>query len=136
MWENIKHYLQNEQIFIIFLIIIASFGSFTLGRYSVLSNSSKPEPSIIITHGAFSPIHNLNSITSGTVLSTLQAEGVNNKPDLSNASGQYVASKSGKRYHHLSCPGAKQIKEDNKIFFSSTQAAEAAGYTRAANCSR
>lgn len=48
--------------------------------------------------------------------------------------GQYVASKSGSKYHLPWCPGAKQIKESNKIYFDSKEAAEKAGYTPAANC--
>lgn len=52
------------------------------------------------------------------------------------AVGSVVASKSGSKYHYPSCPGAKQIKEANKITFQSAQAAEAAGYTLAANCKR
>ena len=43
------------------------------------------------------------------------------------------ASKS-KLYHYTYCGGAKQIKESNKIYFSSAAAAEVAGYTLAANC--
>lgn len=45
-----------------------------------------------------------------------------------------VASKTGSKYHYPSCPGAKQIKEANKITFPTPQAAEAAGYSLAANC--
>lgn len=50
------------------------------------------------------------------------------------SSGGVIASKSGSKYHYPSCPGAKQIKEANKISFPSAQAAEAAGYTLASNC--
>lgn len=47
-----------------------------------------------------------------------------------------VASKSSssKKYHHAWCPGAKQIKESNRVWFPSAQAAQAAGYTLAGNC--
>lgn len=48
--------------------------------------------------------------------------------------GQLVASKSGTKYHLPNCPGAKQIKESNKIFFNSVEEATRAGYTPAANC--
>lgn len=48
--------------------------------------------------------------------------------------GKYVGSKSGKRYHLPSCPGAKRIKEENKVWFESKEAAEKAGYSPAANC--
>lgn len=48
--------------------------------------------------------------------------------------GQYVASKSGRSYHLPWCAGAKQIKEDNKVYFESKAEAEAAGYAPAKNC--
>jgi hypothetical protein len=48
--------------------------------------------------------------------------------------GNFVASKSGTKYHRADCPGASQIKPENKIFFATAAAAEQAGYTKAANC--
>ncbi len=50
------------------------------------------------------------------------------------AGGQYVASKSGKSYHLPWCGGAKQIKEENKIWFATKEEAEAKGYAPAKNC--
>ncbi len=46
----------------------------------------------------------------------------------------YVASKKGKYYHLPDCPGAKAIKEDNKIKFGTMDEAEKAGYKPAQNC--
>ncbi|MEK7586510.1 MAG: hypothetical protein AAB453_01420 [Patescibacteria group bacterium] len=48
--------------------------------------------------------------------------------------GSVVASKNGTKYHLPTCPGAKQIKESNKISFTSPEQATLAGYTPAANC--
>src|SRR3989344_152011 len=48
--------------------------------------------------------------------------------------GEYVASKSGTKYYLATCSGAKQIQEENKIWFPSSQAARSAGYSPAANC--
>ena len=48
--------------------------------------------------------------------------------------GAYVASKSGTKYHLPWCGSAKSIKEENKIWFDTKEAAEAAGYTPASNC--
>lgn len=48
--------------------------------------------------------------------------------------GLYLASKSGTKYHRPSCPGAKRIKEENKIWFNSKEEAERAGYSPAKNC--
>lgn len=50
------------------------------------------------------------------------------------APGQVIASKNGTRYYPQGCPGAERISEANKVWFASPVAAEAAGYTKAANC--
>lgn len=50
------------------------------------------------------------------------------------ASQAVVASKNGTKYHFPYCPGAKQIKAENKISFNSAAEAEASGYTLAGNC--
>lgn len=47
---------------------------------------------------------------------------------------QIVASKSGTKYHFTWCSGAKSIKEENKVYFASTEEARAAGYEPASNC--
>ena len=48
--------------------------------------------------------------------------------------GNYVASKSGTKYHYPWCPGAQSIKEENKIWFFTKEEAEKAGYQPASNC--
>ena len=47
-----------------------------------------------------------------------------------------VASKNSMAYHFSWCSGAKRIKEENKITFSSEQDAKNRGYTLASNCQR
>lgn len=53
---------------------------------------------------------------------------------LEQGKGAYVGSKSGTKYHLPWCPGAQQMKEENKIWFDTKEEAEAAGYTPASNC--
>lgn len=48
--------------------------------------------------------------------------------------GRIVASKKGSKYHLEDCPGAKRIKEENKIWFKDEKEAKKAGYESAANC--
>ena len=48
--------------------------------------------------------------------------------------GKYVASKNSDKYHLPWCPGALRIKEENKVWFDSKEAAEKSGLTAAANC--
>lgn len=47
---------------------------------------------------------------------------------------RFVASKNGSRYYLPECSGAKQIKEENKIWFGTASAAQATGFSAAANC--
>ena len=48
--------------------------------------------------------------------------------------GMYVGSKSGTAYHLPTCSGAKNIKDSNKIWFTSREEAKAKGYHPASNC--
>jgi hypothetical protein len=50
------------------------------------------------------------------------------------AGGEVVASKNGSKYYLPWCGGAKLIKDENKVWFPTRDAAEAAGYQPAANC--
>jgi hypothetical protein len=45
-----------------------------------------------------------------------------------------VASKGGKKYYFVWCKGSENIKEKNKRFFKTEDAAKQAGYTLAASC--
>lgn len=49
-------------------------------------------------------------------------------------SGEFVASKQGKKYFPADCGSAKTIKEENKVFFGSEAEAVAAGYERSLTC--
>jgi endonuclease YncB( thermonuclease family)/methylphosphotriester-DNA--protein-cysteine methyltransferase len=46
-----------------------------------------------------------------------------------------IGNKNSKKYHLTNCPGYKQVSEKNRVTFKSGEEAEAAGYTRASNCS-
>ncbi len=48
--------------------------------------------------------------------------------------GEVVASRSGTKYYFPWCGTVKRIKEENKVWFASREAAEAAGYEPASNC--
>jgi len=58
----------------------------------------------------------------------------NSNPDSLTPSGTLVASKNGTVYHFPWCSGAQRINEENKIWFTSQEEAQAAGYRPAANC--
>jgi len=46
----------------------------------------------------------------------------------------FVASKTGSKYYTPDCSGAKRIKDENKVWFATKQAAEAAGLTPSTSC--
>lgn len=48
--------------------------------------------------------------------------------------GAFVASKNGTKYYPVGCSGANRIKEENKVYFTTSKEAESAGYGKAANC--
>lgn len=50
------------------------------------------------------------------------------------SAGKYVASRNGTKYYLPTCSGAKSISEANKIWFSTKEEAEKAGYAPSAAC--
>jgi hypothetical protein len=114
-----------KKLFLSLIIILVATLSFGIGRLSVVG---KREPVRIeydssISNDQFLISNQVPSIKTRTanVINAIQ-------------SGSVVVSKNGSKYHFEHCSGAKQIKEENKIVFVSPSAAEAAGYTLAANC--
>jgi len=121
MWEKFKSIIVDESIFLSILMILVGVISFGLGRHSLAVPTSvgqvagvalAPEPFILSTHTDSNV--GTETVTAGTQ--------------------RLVASQSGSRYHLLDCPSVSQIKESNKVFFATAAEAEAAGYTKAANC--
>lgn len=45
-----------------------------------------------------------------------------------------IGNKNSKLYHYPWCSGAKNMKEENKVFFDSIEEAKNAGYKPASNC--
>lgn len=115
---------ENDIILIIVIILVALI-SFGLGRLSKIRENKTP-----ITIENISGSAPVNSAGEGGAapLNASQQTGASQTEKL------YVASKSGTKYHYPWCPGALNIKEENKIWFSSKEEAESAGYTPASNC--
>jgi len=47
--------------------------------------------------------------------------------------GQVIGNKKSGKYHHPKAPTAKDIREENRVYFNSPKEAQAAGYKRAGN---
>ncbi len=118
MTEKLKSYLQNDHVFYGLLLFLVGAVSFYCGRFSVLPTNE------FVSYEA-AKWSDTAEITSSSVTTKVE-------DDL--MVGVVVASKSGTKYHLAHCPGAKSIKTENLISFSSVTEAEAAGYKRAQNC--
>lgn len=129
MYDNFKRLMSDDAFYYALLITLVAIASFGLGRWSVAQN--KPITPIsapaMVVRDSERPQAGIQ--VKKAAPSVPEEEEVKAAEEL-----QYVASKSGTKYHLLWCPGAKSIKEENKIFFGSKEEAERAGYTPAANC--
>lgn len=148
MLEKLKLLVQNDTLFYGVLLILVAISSFGLGRQSILERGAKdtpeeqaasvilaPKPSVSApTAPTPTPINKPAATSQATVPGTNITPAPSTPPSGLGTDGEVVASKSGSKYHLPTCPGAKQIKPENLITFSSRDAAEAAGYTPAANC--
>jgi hypothetical protein len=115
---RIERFPLYRKLFLAMTVILVAVLSFGIGRLTVVGNR---EPVRI----EYDPLLQTNDTQHAT--KTDQAASFVNAESV-------VASKNGSKYHYSYCPGAKQIKEENKIVFSTTEAAEASGYSLAANC--
>lgn len=119
MWEKLKSFLANDALFYGVLLITIAVTSFGLGRQSVLEEKTEK---IVEKQEELT-----DTLATAPVPLVATPEAVNN-------TGGVVASKSGTKYHLPTCSGASRIKPENLVSFASAAAAEAAGYSPAANC--
>ena len=110
--NNIKRFLADDTIYFSLLIILVAVTSYGLGKHAV------NDPVAV----SAAPVITFSTTTSGSEIANQNGE------------TQVVASKNGSKYHYVWCPGANQMKEENKVYFDSIEAAQVAGYTPAANC--
>lgn len=125
---RIERFPLFRKLFLSITIVLVAILSFGIGRLSVVGNR---EP-IKVEYD--SEIFNSQSVTANQATAVSAVKNIENTGAQTENSTSVVTSKNGRKYHFLYCPGAKQIKEENKIIFSSPVDAEAAGYTLAANC--
>ncbi|MDO8729186.1 MAG: hypothetical protein Q7K26_04885 [bacterium] len=123
---EVEHFPLFQKLFLSITIILVALLSFGLGRLSMTGNR---EPIRIEYDPTLTGQQALDISQSASVIKATKKI-----VPASNNNIEVVVSKNGIRYHYPYCAGAKQIKEENKIVFPTAAAAEAAGYTLAANC--
>lgn len=106
---------RGEDLFLAVTVMMVAIISFGLGRLSKIREEKIP---ITIENAATST-------------------GVSNSQRAALTIGEqriFVASKNGKKYYYAWCESAQKIKEINRVWFSSKEEAERAGYDPAVNC--
>ena len=118
IFDKIKVKASIDRMTIVYLCIIVGVGlsSFGLGRLSVVPDQANNDP-ITITNEPKSAL-----------------EGGNTTKEVNMADRRYVASKNGKMYYSPNCSGAKRIKIENQIWFSTKEDAEKSGFTLSSTC--
>lgn len=123
---KIKHFLESEKgkdIIIIVIVILVGLVSFELGRLS----SQSAKSGLKIEYGAQEA--NISSSIKSNTSNISQ-----NTDNLTNITGNYFASKNGKKYYGITCSAGKTIKQENRIYFSSSVEASNAGYELSSSC--
>jgi hypothetical protein len=121
MLEKFKSYLSLDHTFYSLLVILVGIVGFLLGGGEVISD---PVPT-----GSLYEVP-----LDKEVIAPIAAPVLPEAKVMNNSGGLVVASKSGTKYHLPTCPGASQIKAENRIEFATQSLALAAGYKPAANC--
>jgi len=129
MFNKFKSLLADDLVFYTILIVLVALTAFGLGRWSV-SQHPQQVP-IIVKNETLGASATPLSATS-TIRSEVKSSSTSSK--VTKETALYVGSKNSTKYHLLTCPGAKQISEENKVYFSSKEDALKQGYSPASNC--
>lgn len=113
----------HRDLFLAALVFLMSMASFGLGRLSAIWPTQEP----IAIEEPKDEGQKRNGATAAIAVPSSFGLGPS-------AAGSYVASKNGSSYHRPDCPGAKQIKEENRLWFQTAEDARRAGYQPAGNC--
>ena len=121
--EKSKHLLRTitrQDVYLTLIVVCVGFSAYGLG---ILSTSQKLQPEL-----------NIYDLYPELQAARVGGSGASTPTPASTQNGAYVASKNGTKYHFPWCGSAKSIKEENKVWFDTKEAAEAAGYGPASNC--
>ena len=120
--KRVWAFVERRDIYTVLIIVLVSFASFGLGKLSQDPIEKIP----VQIENAF---ENMSANVSEGVV-----EGAVTSPVPAVTRGSFLGSKNSDKYHYPWCPGAQRIKEENKVWFVSREAAAAAGYVAAKNC--
>ncbi|KKQ88192.1 MAG: hypothetical protein UT09_C0002G0030 [Parcubacteria group bacterium GW2011_GWF2_38_8] len=123
--EKIKQFIENDtgkDILVVVIIVLVGLGSFQLGRLS--KNTVNSGIKITYPDQEANAIESLNSDNYPNVL----------QKNLGLNLGNFFASSRGTKYYSLGCSAGKTIKEENRVYFTTSTEAQEAGYELSSSC--
>lgn len=138
--KAVKFWQENEREIIlaagVFLALLIAFGS------GILVGNFRPKEPLTVKEPAVA--EEISSLRGNLKIFNESAPeikkpegrstGSTGSPQESSGQEKFVASKNGGYYYPIGCAAANKIKEANKIFFSSKEAAEQKGLKPSAYC--
>ena len=128
MVTRIREFVEiyREELFFVFIVIIVGLIGFGLGRLSLLQAGQGS--------GDIANLEIKSTPIGAEELLKLTGEGSEKTDGDSAGPTDIVGNRNSKIFHLSHCPGARNMSEVNKVFFSSINAAIEAGYRAAGNC--
>ena len=131
--EKIKQFIdqtiqskKGKDILIVIIVILVGLGSFELGR---LSKNDTVGPKM--EYKDLNSTQDANITDSGNIVGITQGE----SSTITNSSGKnFFASSKGKKYYTINCSAGKTIKQENRVYFTTGEEAQTAGYTLSSEC--
>ena len=121
--QKIKAFVESEKgkdILTVIIVILVGLGSFELGRLSKENGATGIE------------IEYPNQMTNQAAeySSLLQ----NTRIEKDSSEKNFFASNRGTKYYSIGCSAGKDIKQENRIYFTKKEEAERAGYELSSSC--
>jgi hypothetical protein len=127
---KIKLFIKSERgkdIFVILIVVLASLGSFELGRLSMSSRSEGLKIEYTDPEGVSGQNQAANALYADESADTAT-------PTSNKVKGEYFASSRGTKYYPVGCSAGQTIKESNRVWFETREEAEHAGYELSSSC--
>jgi hypothetical protein len=132
---RVKLFIESDKgkdILTVIVVVLVGLGSFELGRLSKEDTSGgvKILPAVA---GEYTG-QDAETSTNQTA-NVISAVSDTSSPTSTNSSTKtFFASKKGKKYYTTSCSAGKTIKQENRIYFTTGEEAEQAGYALSTSC--
>ena len=121
--DKIKYLLSSntgKDIFTVLIVVLVGLGSFGLGRLSkqAINEGLKVEYNGKLVEGEAAAIKSVAEAPIEPI----------------RTGGQFFASSKGSKYYPVGCAAGKSLKQENRIYFDTREAAETAGYQLSSSC--